>query len=50
MINDGFRVTQMIQDKARPAGNGMPFTRGALKVGVLGDPDWIIWTKHCDGQ
>jgi len=40
----------MIQDKARPAENGMPFTRGAPKVGVLGGPDWIIWTNHRDGQ
>jgi len=27
----------MIQDKAQPAGNGMPFTRAAPKVGALGD-------------
>ena len=34
--NDGFRVTQMIQDKAQSAENGMPFSRAATL-------DWIIW-------
>jgi hypothetical protein len=34
--NDGFRATQMIQDKAQPAENGMPFSRAATL-------DWIIW-------
>jgi hypothetical protein len=32
----GFRATQMIQVKAQPAGNGMPFTRAATL-------DCIIW-------
>jgi hypothetical protein len=41
--NDGFRATQMIQDKAQPAENGMPFSRAAPTVGALGDADWIIW-------
>ncbi len=27
----------MIQVKAQPAGNGMPFSRAAPKVGALGD-------------
>jgi len=34
--NDVFRATQMIQGKAQPEGNGMPFSRTAT-------PDWIIW-------
>ena len=33
---DGFRATQMIQDKAQSAGNGRPFSRTAT-------PYWIIW-------
>ena len=37
---DGFRATQMIQVKAQPAGNGMPFSRAAT-------PDCIIWVAPC---
>ena len=33
---DGFRAAQMIQVKAQPAGNGMPFSRAATL-------DCIIW-------
>ena len=33
---DGFRATQMIQDKAQSAGNGMSFTRTATRY-------WVIW-------
>ncbi len=33
---DGLRVTQMIQDKARSAGNGMSFTRTATPYWIIG--------------
>jgi len=34
---DGCRASQNGQGKAQSAGNGMPFSRTAPKVGALGD-------------
>ena len=31
-----YRAFQMIQDKAQPEGNGVPFSRAATQ-------DWVIW-------